>query len=168
MVQEHTRTRLDGFSVWENVLTCDGRKIAKFPTPICELARLDSTLFVILHPYPIEQQIDYAGENLWAVKFDGSVLWKAENLTGKLRPGNRFNYYSGIKFIDQLAPKILTNTDDDRLCPVIDISTGKHIHSYRQVSGRNLSDEVFAKATLYLLALPCDPPASSKLPAPSP
>ncbi|MFY9288784.1 MAG: hypothetical protein WAO98_09825 [Alphaproteobacteria bacterium] len=166
MVQQLPQTRLDDFIVMGNVLSHGGKEIAKFPTPICQLARLNEHLFVILHPYPIEQQPDYAGSNLWALDLKGKVLWKAGSLnTGAEK--NAPNCYAELYFFDVTDPKIFAISSDERISKIFDVATGQIIPR-TAVSEEPIRDHIFAEGKPYLMALPFDPPERSVLRAPEP
>ena len=169
MVQQHPETGLEGFDVRDNVLLHDGREIARFPTAICELARLNNQLFVVLHPYPIDEHPDYAGENLWSLNLSGRLLWKARNLNEGQWPSARSRFYAGLRLFDIDEPKISVGTGEDRLTPIINIHTGEHIpHDDQSPEAARIPKQVFAKSKIFLWALPCEPPSESKPDMPSP
>ncbi|MFY9287935.1 MAG: hypothetical protein WAO98_05480 [Alphaproteobacteria bacterium] len=159
MVRTKHETGLKEFSVEDNVLKCDGQEIARFLTPICELARLDDKIFVVLHPYLGKAQLEYAGTNLLALNMDGEVLWKARNLNPKpneLLPVS----YNDLKIFEYNGqPKLLAGTTHDHVNPIIDIEDGKEIGGLgSQWHEADILKSVIESSTRYLVIVPGTPP----------
>ncbi len=161
MVHELPQTRLSEFDVTGNIISRDGKEITRFPTPICQLARLNEYLFVVLHPYPADQQKEYAGTNLWALDMAGNILWKAENLN--VDPQSRFlNNYAEIYLFDVESPKVFAISSDERISAIFDIASGRKIPR-SEISDQPIRERIFAKAVSYLMPLPTEPPERSHL-----
>lgn len=74
-------------SVRDNALLWNNKPIAEFPTAICELARVDEQILVVVDGDIDPPDMEYAGSNLWCVNLSGNLLWKAPQLN------NRFDEY---------------------------------------------------------------------------
>lgn len=159
MVYKFPQTRLVDLRINGSVLLRDGKEIAEFPTPVCQAARLNDDIFVILHPYPIDSHMDYAGTNLWSLNMNGDLNWKAPNLNGDCR-AREPNFYAELYFFDVADPKIFTITADERISAIFDVSTGRKIPR-AEVKAEPIRDRIFAQATAYLMALAHDPPERS-------
>jgi len=77
MVFKHPETGLEHFSVDGCRIFKDGVLIATLDSTICQIGRLDDRLFVLLDPYPAQDNPEYAGTNLWCLDDTGHLLWKA-------------------------------------------------------------------------------------------
>ncbi|MFA5957060.1 hypothetical protein [Hyphomicrobium sp.] len=132
---------LAGFSVEGKKLLRDGNVIFESPTAICEIARVDESLFVIVHPEDKKRQSDYAGTNLWALDLNGNVLWKAQNLNADTAASKRtdVHFYARLRVYDALAPKLICYVDD-RYSPSIDAATGAPVDIYTGINWSNYSE----------------------------
>ncbi len=171
MVWNTYTTELEEFSVDENGLKRDGREIVKFATPICELARLNDKLFVVLHPYQSPRDRDFAGTNLLAIDLNGKLLWQARNLNpagivGVERPASTaieslpHSYTNLTLFNKDEKPLIQADTTNDRICPIIEVETGKEIGGLGSALWQeaDIKKHVISNSKRYLVIVPGSPP----------
>lgn len=169
MVRTEHETGVEEFSVEDNVLKRNGQHIASFQTPVCELARLDDKLFVVLHPYPEKDNPEHAGTNLWALNLSGEVLWKAGNLNPFVRQYGPPISYNGLKLFDDANPKILIGTTDDYVNPILDPESGKAIGGLGpQCRYQDVKPLFFARSTRYMTIVPGSPPKKDQQDHPQP
>lgn len=171
MVRAEHETGVTEFSVEDNILKRDGSEIAKFATPISELARLDNKVFVVLHPYCLPLDKKYAGTNLLAIDLNGKLLWQARNLNpagivGVERPASTaieslpHSYTNLTLFNKDEKPLIQADTTNDRICPIIEVETGKEIGGLGSALWQeaDIKKHVISNSKRYLVIVPGSPP----------
>lgn len=140
---------LDEFEVRGARLLRNGKQIAEFPTPICELARADERLFLVLHPYPIDENPEYAAQNLWCVDVNGTLLWKVQPIKPWPAQYASRRYHRGLCLFRSEAPRISIGSGNDRYDRYISIETGQEISS----NPGEVEASIFTRGKLYLYAL---------------
>jgi hypothetical protein len=161
MVLKLAETGLNDFEVVANALLHKGREIARFPTPVCELARLGDQLFVVLHPFAPGDRA-YSGTNLWSVNLRGDLLWKAPDANAK-RPSGDPEFYRGVIIYNPVAPKLHVGMWDDRRITLLDAVTGAELQARDDYFETDIHDEIIVRSRLYLMALAMTPPERSHL-----
>lgn len=107
--------------------------IFEFPTNIAEIARLGDKLFVVLTVPDPKSDINFAGTNLWCIRVDGTLLWKAENLN-KQPSGSPSDVrvYSDLRIYDRKSPKLELAFSERQHGP-LDVATGSFFNDPKNV-----------------------------------
>lgn len=102
----------------------NGACIFEFPTNIAEIARLEDKIFIVLSvPDPKADPV-FAGTNLWCIRVDGKLLWKAENLNAHTSGApNEVRVYSDLRIYDRESPKLELSFSERQHGP-LEVATG--------------------------------------------
>lgn len=116
MVSKSKTARLDDLiKVDGNIIYKNDTEIARLPTAVAEIARLNTQLFVILSVSDPRADFAYAGSNLWSLDLDGNIMWRAPNLnTDPSDPFFHWKCYSDLRIFDKNNPKIDCFIDERR------------------------------------------------------